>query len=98
MNVSSFEENVDEKLRIPMYMKTYALMVHPIPDRRNWPDINKEKLWPPLRHTKADKPRTSKKKDSTKEGKKNRYPYLDTMFVMRWATTRGIEKKLRQCK
>lgn len=35
----------------------------------------------------------SKKKDSTKEGKKNRYPYLDTMFVMRWATTRGLEKR-----
>ncbi|KAJ0039139.1 hypothetical protein Pint_23857 [Pistacia integerrima] len=32
-NISNFEHYVDQKLRIPMYLQTYAYMVHLVPDK-----------------------------------------------------------------
>ncbi|KAJ0015276.1 hypothetical protein Pint_20760 [Pistacia integerrima] len=55
-NVSNFEEHVDQKLRIPMYLQTYADMIHPVPDKTSWPEVSDEKIWPPTKQPKPGKP------------------------------------------
>lgn len=44
MNYSDFGEFVNERLRIPTYMRTYGAMIHPVPNQRSWADGNEEQL------------------------------------------------------
>ncbi|KAJ0051796.1 hypothetical protein Pint_01310 [Pistacia integerrima] len=51
-NISNYEHYVDSKLRISMYLQTYAYMVHPVPDKTSWPEVSDEYIWPPYRQPK----------------------------------------------
>ncbi|KAJ0011055.1 hypothetical protein Pint_33920 [Pistacia integerrima] len=52
-NISNYDHYVDPKLRILMYLQTYAYMVHPVPDKTSWPEVSDEYIWPPYRQPKV---------------------------------------------
>ncbi|KAJ0031487.1 hypothetical protein Pint_13742 [Pistacia integerrima] len=75
-NVFNFEEHVDQKFRIPMYLQTYADMIHPVPDKTSWPEISDEKIWPPTKQPKPGRPPKSRRRDPTEEPKSKRVSTL----------------------
>lgn len=56
-------EYVDYSLTKKVYMLTYSNIIHLIPDKRNWPTIDKPEIQPPVKHTQPGRP----KKNRTKE-------------------------------
>ncbi|KAJ0053177.1 hypothetical protein Pint_01757 [Pistacia integerrima] len=92
MNVKNFKEHVDEKLRILMYMQTYAYMIHHVPDKCTWLDVNDEKLWPPYKHAKSGRPAKARKRDPTEEPKNKRVSTHRCNFC------NALEHNKRSCK
>ncbi|XP_044508956.1 uncharacterized protein LOC123227891 [Mangifera indica] len=70
MNFPTIDKFVDDRLQISAYMRTYAEIIHPIPDKRTWPEECEDKLQPPVRHGKAGRPRKARRKDPTEERKR----------------------------
>lgn len=70
MNNSDFKKFVDERLRIPIYMKTYSGMIHPILNQRSQADGIEGKLQLPSRYSKPDKPKKARKRDPKEERKR----------------------------
>ncbi|XP_044506443.1 uncharacterized protein LOC123226047 [Mangifera indica] len=70
MNFPTIDKFVDDRLQISAYMRTYAEIIHPIPDKRTWPEECEDKLQPSVRHGKAGRPRKARRKDPTEERKR----------------------------
>ncbi|XP_044508924.1 uncharacterized protein LOC123227865 [Mangifera indica] len=70
MNFPSIDKFVDDRLQISAYMRTYAEIIHPIPDKRTWPEDCEDKLQPPVRHGKAGRPKKARRKNPTEERKR----------------------------
>ncbi|KAJ0052854.1 hypothetical protein Pint_01510 [Pistacia integerrima] len=75
-NISNYEHYVDPKLRILMYLQTYAYMVHLVPDKTSWPEVSDEYIWPPYSQPKVGRPSKSRRKDPNEEPKSKRVSTL----------------------
>ncbi|KAJ0025618.1 hypothetical protein Pint_07722 [Pistacia integerrima] len=75
-NISNYEHYVDPKLRIPMYLQTYAYMVHPVPDKTSWPEVSDEYIWPPYKQPKISRPSKSRRRYPNEEPKCKRVSTL----------------------
>ncbi|XP_031269411.1 uncharacterized protein LOC116127893 [Pistacia vera] len=75
-NISNYEHYVDPKLRIPMYLQTYAYMVHLVPNKTGWPEVSDEYIWPPYRRPKVGRPSKSRRRDPNEEPKSKRVSTL----------------------
>ncbi|XP_031261891.1 uncharacterized protein LOC116120093 [Pistacia vera] len=75
-SISNYEHYVDPKLRIPMYLQTYAYMVHLVPDKTSWPEVSDEYIWPPYRQPKVGRPSKSRRRDPNEEPKSKKVSTL----------------------
>ncbi|KAK2664523.1 hypothetical protein Ddye_003097 [Dipteronia dyeriana] len=54
---------VHQRLRKCAYIQTYRGMIHPIPDQKMWPEIERSKLLPPPFETPPGKPKLQRKRE-----------------------------------
>lgn len=92
LNISSFEEFVDKRLRISTYMKTYAEMIHPVPKKRSWPKDYQDKLEPPYKHAKPDRLKKVRRRDPIEERKRKH------VSTLRFSLCHKLRHNKRSCK
>lgn len=92
----SFEDFVNERLRIAVQMKTYVEMIHFVPNKRSWVKSIEEKLQSLFRHSNPVGQKPQGGETAMKKERENMCPHFSVIYAMKWVTT--TVKKSRQCK
>ena len=63
---------VHQSLSKSAYIQTYRGMIHPLPDQKMWPPIEKGELFPPPYETQPGRPKMQRKREAGEKAKGGR--------------------------
>ncbi|KAK0604446.1 hypothetical protein LWI29_015777 [Acer saccharum] len=66
------EEYVHHYLKKPAYLRTYANVIHALPDENSWPNVQYKTVLPPIIKRKASRPRLSRRRGATEQARVQR--------------------------
>ncbi|KAH9769958.1 SWIM-type domain-containing protein [Citrus sinensis] len=85
---------VDKSLTREAYLLTYSATINPLPDRINWPKIDRPILKPPVKKVQPERPKLNRRKEVNEAKKK---PFYKRRFTVKCSICHEMGHNKKKC-